>query len=208
MRAITLLSGGERTMTAVSLLFSILRANPTPCALLDEVDAALDEDNTDRFGNMLDEFLEKSQFIVITHSKRTMEKASTLVGVTMPERGVSRRVTVRLEQVGNDGEIRDVDAMNKAASVATQSDEASAPAKVAAERPGGIRSRGLNRSASGSFANRTRVARCLGFGDQRAQGRPHRRMHRGMGIGAPSTLSSPLRSARWASATASTGLRP
>ena len=135
MRAITLLSGGERTMTAVSLLFSILRANPTPCALLDEVDAALDEDNTDRFGNMLDEFLEKSQFIVITHSKRTMEKASTLVGVTMPERGVSRRVTVRLEQVGNDGEIRDVDAMNKAASVAVQSDEAPAVGRVAAERP-------------------------------------------------------------------------
>ncbi len=133
MRAITLLSGGERTMTAVALLFSILRANPTPCALLDEVDAALDEDNTERFGAMLDEFLEKSQFIVITHSKRTMEKASTLVGVTMPERGVSRRVTVRLEQVGADGELRDVEAINREAGSAQEAESAVAGKSAQAE---------------------------------------------------------------------------
>jgi chromosome segregation protein len=115
LRSITLLSGGERTMTAVALLFAILRANPAPCALLDEVDAALDEDNTERFGRMLDEFLSKTQFIVVTHSKRTMDKADLLVGVTMPERGVSRRVAVKLTQIAADGTIRGLDAVNRAA---------------------------------------------------------------------------------------------
>jgi chromosome segregation protein len=115
LRSISLLSGGERTMTAVALLFSILRSNPAPCALLDEVDAALDEDNTERFGRMLDEFLSKTQFIIVTHSKRTMDKADLLVGVTMPERGVSRRVGVKLSQIASDGTIRDIDAVNRAA---------------------------------------------------------------------------------------------
>jgi chromosome segregation protein len=115
LRSITLLSGGERTMTAVALLFAILRANPAPCALLDEVDAALDEDNTERFSRMLDEFLAKTQFIVVTHSKRTMDKADLLVGVTMPERGVSRRVSVKLTQIASDGTIRDIEALNRAA---------------------------------------------------------------------------------------------
>jgi chromosome segregation protein len=123
------LSGGERTMVAVALLFSILRSNPTPCALLDEVDAALDEDNTERFGRMLDEFLAESQFIIVTHSKRTMDKANLLVGVTMPERGVSRRVAVKLEQIGTDGTIRDVDAVNRAAARESQA----APPEDAAE---------------------------------------------------------------------------
>jgi chromosome segregation protein len=115
LRSITLLSGGERTMTAVALLFSILRSNPAPCALLDEVDAALDEDNTERFSRMLDEFLGKTQFIIVTHSKRTMDKADLLVGVTMPERGVSRRVAVKLTQIAADGTIRDIEAVNRAA---------------------------------------------------------------------------------------------
>jgi chromosome segregation protein len=115
LRSITLLSGGERTMTAVALLFAILRSNPAPCALLDEVDAALDEDNTERFGRMLDEFIGKTQFIIVTHSKRTMDKADLLVGVTMPERGVSRRVAVKLTQIAADGTIKDVDALNRAA---------------------------------------------------------------------------------------------
>lgn len=133
------LSGGERTMVAVALLFSILRANPTPCALLDEVDAALDEDNTERFARMLDEFLAGSQFIIVTHSKRTMDKANLLTGVTMPERGVSRRVTVKLEQIGTDGALRDVEALNKAAAREKQVSEAvaaeaeSAPAAPAAQ---------------------------------------------------------------------------
>jgi len=105
LRSITLLSGGERTMTAVALLFAIFRSNPAPCAFLDEVDAALDEDNTERFCGMLDEFIGQSQFIIVTHSRRTMERADLLLGVTMPERGVSRPVAVTLEQVAEDGKI-------------------------------------------------------------------------------------------------------
>ncbi len=104
-RSITLLSGGERTLTAVSLLFAIIRAHPCPCCLLDEVDAALDEDNTERFCMLLDEFLGRTQFVLITHSRRTMARADLLYGVTMGERGVSRRVGVRFEDVGEDGEI-------------------------------------------------------------------------------------------------------
>ena len=103
MQNIRALSGGERTMTAVALLFAIIRAHPSPCCLLDEVDAALDEDNIERFSNMLDEFLPATQFILITHSKRTMAKANVLFGVTMGERGVSRPVGVKFDQVREDG---------------------------------------------------------------------------------------------------------
>ena len=102
-RSITLLSGGERTMTAVALLFSIIRAHPCPCCLMDEVDAALDEDNTERFCMILEEFLERTQFVLITHARRTMARADTLFGVTMGERGVSRHVGVRFEDVNDDG---------------------------------------------------------------------------------------------------------
>ncbi|MEZ6197636.1 MAG: chromosome segregation protein SMC [Planctomycetota bacterium] len=105
-RSIELLSGGERTLTAVALLFSIIKAHPCPCCLLDEVDAALDEDNTERFGMLLDEFINRTQFILITHSRRTMARADVLFGVTMGERGVSRPVGVRFEDVGEDGEIK------------------------------------------------------------------------------------------------------
>jgi chromosome segregation protein len=122
-RSITLLSGGERTMTAVALLFAIFRANPAPCAFLDEVDAALDEDNTDRFCRMLMEFNDQSQFVVVSHSKRTMERADLLYGVTMPERGVSRRVAVRLEQLDEEGRFRDIESVNRAAAVAEQNPE-------------------------------------------------------------------------------------
>lgn len=122
-RSITLLSGGERTMTAVALLFAIFRANPAPCAFLDEVDAALDEDNTERFCIMLEEFTEQSQFVVVTHSKRTMERANLLYGVTMPERGVSRRVAVRLEQMDDHGQITDIAALNAQAKAESQSDD-------------------------------------------------------------------------------------
>jgi chromosome segregation protein len=119
-RSITLLSGGERTMTAVALLFAIFRANPAPCAFLDEVDAALDEDNTDRFCRMLMEFNDQSQFVVVSHSKRTMERADLLYGVTMPERGVSRRVAVRLEQLDEEGRFRDLESVNREASNSEQ----------------------------------------------------------------------------------------
>lgn len=96
-QTLSLLSGGEKTMTAVALLFAVFKRKPSPFAILDEVDAALDESNIDRFNNVLLEFLEQSQFIVITHSKRTMQCADVLYGVTMEEPGVSKRVSVRLE---------------------------------------------------------------------------------------------------------------
>ena len=96
-RAISLLSGGEKTMTAVALLFAVFKRKPSPFAILDEVDAALDESNIDRFNNMLSDFLAQSQFVLITHSKRTMQCASVLYGVTMEEPGVSKRVSVRFE---------------------------------------------------------------------------------------------------------------
>ena len=98
LRSITLLSGGEKTMATVALLFSIFRAKPSPFCILDEVDAALDEANNERFNTMVTEFLDQSQFIVITHSKRTMSIANVLYGVTMQEAGVSRRVSVKFEE--------------------------------------------------------------------------------------------------------------
>jgi len=105
-RSIRLLSGGERTMTAVALLFAIFKANPAPCAFLDEVDAALDEDNTERFCALLAEFAKTSQFVMVSHSRRTMERAGRLIGIAMPEKGVSRPVLVDLAEVSGDGEIR------------------------------------------------------------------------------------------------------
>ncbi len=132
LRSITLLSGGERSMTAVALLFAIFRAHPAPCAFLDEVDAALDEDNTERFVRMVEEARGDSQFVVVTHSKRTMERADLLFGVTMPERGVSRRVAVRLEQLDDQGNLKDVAAVERAA--AAEPLEA-APTPEAAEAP-------------------------------------------------------------------------
>lgn len=97
LRSIALLSGGEKTMTAVALLLAIFRNKPSPFCLLDEVDAALDEANTTRFAGVIREFLDRSQFIVITHKKRTMASADVLYGVTMQESGVSKLVAVKFE---------------------------------------------------------------------------------------------------------------
>ena len=94
---ISLLSGGEKTLTAISLLFAILNVRPTPFCLFDEVEAALDEANVVRFGNYLDNYRDKTQFLIITHKKKTMEYANTLYGITMQESGVSKLVSVRLE---------------------------------------------------------------------------------------------------------------
>src|SRR6185295_5613674 len=104
-RSINQLSGGEKTMTAIALLLSIFKSKPSCFCILDEVDAALDEANVERFCNVIHRFLGHSHFIVITHRKRTMASADRLYGVTMQERGVSKRVTVKIDQVGDKGEI-------------------------------------------------------------------------------------------------------
>ncbi len=94
---IALLSGGEKTLTAIALLFAILNVFPVPFCILDEVEAALDEANVDTFGKYLQEQKAKSEYILITHKKRTMEFADTLYGITMQEKGVSKIVSVKLE---------------------------------------------------------------------------------------------------------------
>jgi chromosome segregation protein len=101
LQSITLLSGGEQTMTAVALLFAIYQVRPSPFCVLDELDAPLDESNINRFIKILERFLDHSQFIIITHNKRTISIADILYGVTMQERGVSRIVSVKLAQEGH-----------------------------------------------------------------------------------------------------------
>ncbi|MFM8271541.1 MAG: AAA family ATPase, partial [Gemmata sp.] len=102
LRSLSLLSGGEKTLTAVALLLAIFRNKPSPFCILDEVDAALDEANTQRLAGVLREFLDRSQFIVITHKKRTMAAADRLWGVTMQESGVSRLLPMRFEDWPDD----------------------------------------------------------------------------------------------------------
>ena len=104
-RVISQLSGGEKAMTAVALLLSIFKAKPSPFCILDEVDAALDEANNHRFARSIHDFLDRSHFIVITHHKRTMMECDKLYGVTMQERGVSRHVSVSIDEVGRESEI-------------------------------------------------------------------------------------------------------
>lgn len=105
-RSISQLSGGEKSMTAVALLMSIFRSKPACFCVLDEVDAALDDANVDRFCKVVRQFTDLSSFIVITHHKRTMHEGDQLYGVTMQERGVSKRVAVKIDQVGPDGRIK------------------------------------------------------------------------------------------------------
>lgn len=96
--SIDLLSGGEKTLTAIALLFAIYLVKPSPFCILDEVDAPLDDSNIDRFTRILRKFSDDTQFIVVTHNKRTMEAANALYGVTMEEEGVSKLVSVRFDQ--------------------------------------------------------------------------------------------------------------
>ena len=97
LKAISLLSGGEKTLTAISLLFAILNIRKVPFCIFDEIEAALDENNVDVFGHYLDNYRDTTQFLLITHKKRTMEYAKTLYGITMQESGVSKLVSVKLE---------------------------------------------------------------------------------------------------------------
>ena len=96
MQKISLLSGGEMALTAIAILFAILKLRPMPFVVLDEIEAALDDANVERFAQYLKHFSDDTQFIVITHKKVTMERADALFGVTMQEKGVSKIVSVKI----------------------------------------------------------------------------------------------------------------
>lgn len=103
-KSITLLSGGETALTAIALLFAVYMTKPSPFCILDEVDAPLDESNTDVYCAMVREFCDRSQFLVITHNKRTMQFADAIYGITQQERGISAKISVKLEDVVTAGD--------------------------------------------------------------------------------------------------------
>lgn len=105
LRSINLLSGGERTLTALALLLAVFQSRPSPFCLLDEVDAALDDSNVERFVDVINDFTGTTQFLVVTHNRITMSRCERLFGVTMRKRGVSMVVSVELDQVAGEGEM-------------------------------------------------------------------------------------------------------
>ena len=129
LQSISLLSGGERTMTAVALLFAIYMVKPSPFCVLDEMDAPLDESNIGRFIKLLDRFIGQSQFMVITHNKRTMSRADSLYGVTMEERGITKLISVKF--TGRDEQLPPASATNNTLQNSTlQNENAEVPATV------------------------------------------------------------------------------
>ena len=98
-KSLSLLSGGEQTFVAIALIFAILKANPTPFCIFDEIEAALDEVNVDRFGAYVQKYSEHTQFVLITHRRGTMEIGDRLYGITMPERGISRAVPLDVSEI-------------------------------------------------------------------------------------------------------------
>jgi chromosome segregation ATPase len=101
-KSLMLLSGGEQAFVAIALLFAILKVNPTPFCIFDEIEAALDEVNVTRFGQYIKRYSKQTQFIVITHRRGTMEIADKLYGVTMPDKGISKVLTMDVNDVGKD----------------------------------------------------------------------------------------------------------
>jgi chromosome segregation protein len=132
---ITLLSGGEKSMTAVALLFATYMVKPSPFCFLDEIDAALDEDNVSRFVQLLREFGSKSQFVIITHNKKTVIGAATLLGVTMEEKGISKTIAIRMQNAA--GGAGGFDGTTSLVSAAAVEDE-DVPPETGRELPRGI----------------------------------------------------------------------
>jgi chromosome segregation protein len=127
LKGISLLSGGQKTLTAVALLFALYMVKPSPFCLLDELDAPLDESNIGRFTDLLKKFVNESQFIIITHNKRTVAAANAIYGVTMEERGVSKTVSMRFNHERGEAE---APARNIAESVASATVPEAVPAPV------------------------------------------------------------------------------
>ena len=107
LKTITLLSGGEKAFVAIALYFAILKVHPTPFCVMDEIEAALDEPNVVRVANYMRRITQKTQFIVITHRRGTMEAADVLYGVTMQERGVSRVLTINMNDMAKELNIKE-----------------------------------------------------------------------------------------------------
>lgn len=138
LQSITLLSGGEKTMTAVSLLFSIYMVKPSPFCVLDEMDAPLDESNIMRFVKILDRFVGQSQFVVITHNKRTIARADVLYGVTMEEHGVSKLVGVKFARREESVESADIIGTSNAVVVPSVAESFGKTAQLHSERAAAV----------------------------------------------------------------------